>query len=100
MIRQVNSPRIRLLVDVYHAQVEEGNVVQAIRDHREIIGHVHVADVPGRHEPGTGEIHYPRVAAALREIAYSGTVGLEAFPESDSHLALERFRQVFSEDAS
>ena len=97
LIRQVDSPRIRLLVDVYHAQVEEGNVVQAIRDHREIIGHVHVADVPGRHEPGTGEIHYPRVAAALREISYNGTVGLEAFPEGDSHLALERFRQVFSQ---
>lgn len=97
LIRQVNSPRIRLLVDVYHVQVEEGNIIQAIQDHQKVIGHVHVADVPGRHEPGTGEIHYPHVVAALQEIGYNGTVGLEAFPEGDSHVALERFRKIFSE---
>jgi hydroxypyruvate isomerase len=100
LIRQVGSPRVRLLVDVYHVQVEEGNIIQGIRDYRELIGHIHVADVPGRHEPGTGEIHYPRVADALREIGYTGIVGLEAFPKSDDHLALERFRQTFAEAAS
>src|SRR4029077_1455293 len=59
LIELVGSPRIKVLFDVYHAQVEEGNVVQLIRDFHRHIGYVHVADAPGRHEPGTGEIDYP-----------------------------------------
>jgi hydroxypyruvate isomerase len=55
-----------------------------------------VADVPGRCEPGTGEINYPRIAEALREVSYHGTVGLEAWASKDSELALERFRTAFS----
>ena len=53
------------------------------------IGEVQVADVPGRCEPGTGEINYPRIAKALREIGYQGTVGMEAWASGDSELALE-----------
>jgi len=95
LIEQVGSRRIRLLLDIYHVQIEEGNVTQVIRDCKDFIGYVHVADVPGRHEPGTGEINYPRIVEALREIKYEGIVGLEAFPESDDHLAMSRFREVF-----
>ncbi|MBM3773734.1 MAG: TIM barrel protein [Acidobacteria bacterium] len=97
LIRQVGSPRIKLLLDIYHAQVEQGNVIQAIRDSHDLIGHVHVADVPGRHEPGTGELHYGRVAQALREVGYQGVVGMEAWPEGDEEEAIERFRETFSE---
>jgi hydroxypyruvate isomerase len=96
LVEEVNSPRLRLLLDVYHAQVQEGNVLQVIRDHGKLLGYVHVADVPGRHEPGTGELNYPRVAQALREVGYGGPVALEAFPEKDPHLALRRFREAFS----
>ena len=55
-----------------------------------------MADVPGRHEPGTGEINYPQVARALREAGYQGTVGLEAFPAGDDGRALARFREAFA----
>ena len=96
LIEQVGSPRIRLLFDVYHAQIEEGNVIQSIRSYHEYFGHVHVADVPGRHEPGTGEINYPKVAVALEEAGYQGIVAMEAFPEGDDHEAMTRFRQAFS----
>jgi len=71
-------------------------VIQVIRDCKDHLGYVHVADVPGRHEPGTGEINFPRVAQALRQVGYEGTVGLEAFPEGDPHRAMTRFREVFA----
>ena len=97
LIEQVGSSRIRMLVDIYHLQIEEGNIIQGIRDYQKLIGHIHVADVPGRHEPGTGEINYPHVVSVLKEIKYNGVIGLEAFPQSDDHLAMNRFREVFTE---
>jgi hydroxypyruvate isomerase len=96
IVDAVSSPNLRLLLDVYHAQIQEGNVVQLIERYGDRIGLVQVADVPGRHEPGTGELHYPRIATALRDAGYSGPIGLEAFPEGDPHLALDRFRHAFS----
>ena len=96
IVRAVGHPSLRLLFDVYHAQVEEGNVIATIRSVTDLIGLVQVADVPGRHEPGTGEIDYPRVAAAFREAGYEGPIGLEAYPEGDSALAIERFRTAFT----
>jgi hydroxypyruvate isomerase len=95
LVDHVGSPRLKILLDIYHAQVEQGNVIQAIRDYRQRIGYVHVADVPGRHEPGTGEINYQLVAQVLREVGYDGVVGLEAFPLGDDHRALQRFRENF-----
>jgi hydroxypyruvate isomerase len=95
LIEAVGSPRIRLLLDTYHVQIEEGNLVETIRSAGPYIGYVHVADVPGRHEPGTGEINYRRVAQALREAGYAGTVGLEAYPAAGDQQALERFREAF-----
>ena len=95
LVAQVGSPRIKVLFDVYHAQVEQGNVVEAIKRCRNYIGHVHVADVPGRHEPGTGELNYPLIAKTFREIEYEGAIGLEAFPMSDGEEAIRRFRETF-----
>jgi hydroxypyruvate isomerase len=96
LVSAVDSPRLRMLLDVYHVQIEEGSVTQAIREYGSLLGYVHVADVPGRHEPGTGEINYPYVVAALRDAGYEGVVGLEAYPaDSDEH-ALEQFRTLFA----
>jgi hydroxypyruvate isomerase len=95
LIDEVGSPRIKLLLDVYHMQIEEGNVTQVIRDYGKFVGYVHVADVPGRHEPGTGEINYPHVAAALAAAGYHGTIGLEAYPQDDPNEAMNRFREIF-----
>ena len=96
LVSQVGSPRIKLLLDLYHRQVQQGNLIESIRRCQPFLGYVHVADVPGRHEPGTGEINYHHVAEALHAIDYSGTVGLEAFPIGDDQHALERFRSIFS----
>jgi hydroxypyruvate isomerase len=95
LVSAVGSPRLRVLLDVYHVQIEEGSVTQAIRDYGSLLGYVHVADVPGRHEPGTGEINYPHVVCALREAGYEGVVGLEAYPERSDDEALDRFRGLF-----
>ena len=87
LVREVASPNIRLLYDVYHMQVMEGNLIEALTQNLDLIGHVHVADVPGRHEPGTGEINYRNVFAALRQAGYRGYVGMEFAPTGDSKKA-------------
>jgi hydroxypyruvate isomerase len=61
-----------------------------------LIGEIQVADVPGRHKPGTGEIHYPAIAAALRRLEYDGVIGLEGWASGEPEQALHRFRSAFS----
>jgi hydroxypyruvate isomerase len=99
LVGAIDHPNLRLMLDIYHAQIGEGNLIALIEKAGPLIGEVQVADVPGRCEPGTGEINYPAIAAALERIGYNGTVGLEAFAASDSELALERFRQAFTRTA-
>jgi hydroxypyruvate isomerase len=96
LVAAVDDPHLRLMLDIYHAQIGEGNLVELINKCAPYLGEVQVADVPGRCEPGTGEINYPRIAQALRDIGYQGTVGLEAWASSDSQLALDRFREAFT----
>jgi hydroxypyruvate isomerase len=96
LVQAVDSPHLRMNLDLYHAQIGEGNLIQLIRDSIDWVGEIQVADVPGRCEPGTGEINYPAIAAALHAVGYTGVVGLEAWPSSDSHTALERFRHAFT----
>lgn len=96
LVKAVGNPHLRLMLDIYHAQIGEGNLIALIEKAGPLIGEVQVADVPGRCEPGTGEINYPAIAAALQKIGYDGTIGLEAFAESDSELALHRFRTAFT----
>lgn len=71
---------MRLLYDVYHQQVTEGNLIQTITDNVDHIGHFHIADVPGRHEPGTGELDYEAILEAIDETEYDGYVGCEFSP--------------------
>jgi hydroxypyruvate isomerase len=80
MVREVGSPRMKLLFDVYHTQVMEGFLIQQIRDNIANIGLFHVADVPGRHDPGTGEINYANVFKTLSEVNYTGRVAMEYRP--------------------
>lgn len=98
LVRAVDSPHLRMNLDLYHAQIGEGNLLQLIRDSIAWLGEVQVADVPGRCEPGTGEINYPAVAAALADAGYAGVVGLEAWASQDSRTALDRFRSAFTLD--
>jgi hydroxypyruvate isomerase len=96
LVEAVGSPHLRLNLDLYHAQIGEGNLVQLVERALPLIGEVQVADVPGRCEPGTGEISYPAVAAELTRLGYDGVVALEGWAAGDPAQALERFRTAFT----
>ncbi len=96
LVEAIGSPHLRLNLDLYHAQVGEGNLIELVERALPLIGEIQVADVPGRCEPGTGEINYPAVAVALNRLDYTGVVGLEAWASGDSEEALERFRAAFT----
>ena len=78
LVAAVGHPNVRLMLDLYHAQMGEGNLIELVRAAMPFIGEVQVADVPGRCEPGTGEINYRGVANALVHAGYAGVVGMEA----------------------
>jgi hydroxypyruvate isomerase len=96
LVEAVGHPNVRMMLDLYHAQIGEGNLIELLRRCGDAIGEIQIADVPGRCEPGTGEISYPAIANALRDIGYSGTVGMEAWASGDSLAALEAFRAAFA----
>jgi hydroxypyruvate isomerase len=87
LVRAVDSPNIKLLYDIYHMQVMEGNIIETLTGNLDVVGHVHVADVPGRHEPGTGELNYANIFKALREVGYDRYVGFEFEPTVSSEAA-------------
>jgi hydroxypyruvate isomerase len=97
LVEAVARPGVRMNLDLYHAQIGEGNLIELVRRAGEWIGEIQVADVPGRCEPGTGEINYPAIADALREIGYQGVIGLEGWASGDSGEALTRFRHAFTQ---
>jgi len=88
IVDQVGSPNVKLLYDIYHQQITEGNLIDTITANASKIGHFHMADVPGRHEPGTGEINYENVFKAIAETSYSGYIGLELWPTKPALEAL------------
>jgi len=81
---EVGSNSVKILYDIYHQQITEGNLIPTIRKYFDLIGHFHVADVPGRNEPGTGEINYKNVFKAIVDLGYDKYVGLEYRPTIDS----------------
>lgn len=88
LVAEVDHPRIRLLYDAYHMQIMEGDVTRTLLQHLPLVGHIHAADVPGRHEPGTGELHYGNILRAVAEAGYAGSVGFEFAPRADTDTAL------------
>lgn len=84
LLDAVGEPNVWLQYDVYHAQREEGELVATLRRHLHRIGHIQVADNPGRHQPGTGEINFPFLFAELDHLGYAGQVGLEYIPSPDT----------------
>jgi len=83
-VRHVDRENVRVQHDLYHMQRMEGNLVATLREHIGLIGHVQIADSPGRGEPGTGEIHYPYVLGELERLGYDGYVGLEYNPTTET----------------
>ena len=96
LVAAINRKSLKLNLDLYHAQIGEGNLIELCRRALPHIGEIQVADVPGRTEPGTGEINYPAIARALKAMGYRGTIGMEAWPSGDDELALARFREAFT----
>lgn len=79
--RRIGHPRVKLLYDIYHMQIMEGNILHNLRKHWNLIGHIHVAGVPGRHEPGPDqELNYPAIARELCRLNYDRYVGFEFVP--------------------
>jgi hydroxypyruvate isomerase len=90
IIKQVASPRLKLLFDIYHVQIMDGDVIRRIRQHAEWIGHIHTAGNPGRTElDDKQEINYPPIMRALVEVKYTGYVGQEFIPTRDPAKGLE-----------
>jgi hydroxypyruvate isomerase len=83
-VRDVGRENVRVQHDFYHMQRMEGNLVANLQEHINSIGHVQIADSPGRGEPGTGEIHYPYVLGELERLGYDGYVGLEYNPTTET----------------
>lgn len=94
IVRDVDSPAVKLLFDIYHQQVSEGNIISTVTSHLNQIGHIHVADVPGRHEPGTGELNYPNILSAIDNAGYDGYVGFEYRALNDDDQALNSIQDL------
>jgi hydroxypyruvate isomerase len=83
IVRQVNHPQVQFLYDLFHEQIAEGNLIEKLDKHIDVIGLIHVADVPGRHEPGTGEINYTNIFHKLAQLNYRHNVAMEFHPTGD-----------------
>jgi hydroxypyruvate isomerase len=94
IVDEVGSPNVKLLFDVYHQQISEGNVVRNLTGNIGRVGHVHIADNPGRGEPGTGELNYAVIFRKLDEAGYTGDVGLEYRPSKDPTETLREVREL------
>ncbi|NLX70688.1 MAG: TIM barrel protein [Clostridiales bacterium] len=95
IIDEVNSPNIKILYDIYHQQIMEGNLIANITQNINKIGHFHAAGNPGRHELTIGEINYGNVFKAIKESGYEGYVGLEYFPVEDPVKGLLHIKSFF-----
>jgi hydroxypyruvate isomerase len=94
IIRAVDHPQVRLLYDFYHEQIAEGNLIEKLEKNIEFTGLVHIADVPGRHEPGTGEIDYNSIYRKLAQLNYNRIVAMEFMPVGDPVETLRHAREV------
>jgi hydroxypyruvate isomerase len=93
IVRAVNHPQVQFLYDIFHEQIAEGNLIEKLEKHIDVIGLIHVADVPGRHQPGTGEINYQNIFRKLAELNYQKMVAMEFLPTGDAVAELRQARQ-------
>ena len=94
IMKEVGSSHVKMLYDIYHQQITEGDLIRRIREHAPLIGHFHAAGNPGRHELYNSEIDYRKVLEAIHETGYEGYVGLEYFPVDEKEKGLEYAKQV------
>jgi hydroxypyruvate isomerase len=96
IIEEVAEPNVRLLLDLYHSAVMSERLEEVVGDHLSLVGHIHVADAPGRHEPGTGSIEWPAAIRWLERSGYTGRLGLEYRPTGDSVSSLSFINRVLA----
>ena len=88
-IRTLKYPNLKMLYDVFHGRCAGEDPARVIRQHADIIGHIHVADFPGRHEPGTGSTNFQEIFSVLADISWAGYVGCEYKPSSTTESSLD-----------
>jgi hydroxypyruvate isomerase len=93
IVREIGSPHLRFLYDFFHEQISEGNLIEKLEKNIDVVGLVHIADVPGRHEPGTGEIHYPNIYRKLAQLKYERYCAMEFLPTGDPVNSLRAARE-------
>jgi hydroxypyruvate isomerase len=94
IVRSVGNPHVKFLYDLFHEQIAAGNLIAKLQKNIDLVGLIHVADVPGRHEPGTGEINYPNIFRKLGELGYSRYVAMEFEPRGEPVAALRAAREM------
>jgi hydroxypyruvate isomerase len=93
VVKEVNHPHVRFLYDFFHEQISEGNLIEKLEKNVALIDLVHVADVPGRHEPGTGEINYSNIYKKLVSLGYDRYMAMEFLPTGDAVVSLRTARE-------
>jgi hydroxypyruvate isomerase len=96
IVRQADHPHLKFLYDFYHEQISEGNLIEKLEKNIRWTGVVHIADVPGRHEPGTGEINYGNIFRRLAELDYTAYAAMEFLPSGDPVTTLRAARELAS----
>src|SRR5215469_1788807 len=94
IVRSVGNAHVKFLYDLFHEQIAEGNLIEKLEKNIDLVGLVHVADVPGRHHPGTGEINYSTIFRKLAELRYSRYVAMEFKPLGDAVKELHDAREL------
>jgi len=97
VVREVNNSHLKMLYDIYHMQISEGNITSTLLGNIRDVGLIHFADVPGRHEPGTGELNLRFILMNLRDAHYRGAVGFEFSPIGSDEMAFEAIREQVKE---
>ena len=93
IVRAVGSPNVKVLYDLYHEQRTHGNLIEKLEKNLDQVELIHIADVPGRHEPGTGELDYRNVYRKLKELKYKGMIAMEFYPTGDVVETLRRAQE-------
>lgn len=99
IVKAVNHPQVQFLYDFFHEQIAEGNLIEKLEKNIQHVGLVHIADVPGRHRPGTGEINYKNIFRKLAELKYNRIAAMEFLPTGDAVAELRDARQFAMESA-
>jgi hydroxypyruvate isomerase len=95
LTRQVGSEKVKVLYDIYHMQLMAGNIIHTLKENMDQLGYIHLADVPGSHEPGTGELNCNNILKALDSLEYSGFVGFELLPSETDAKAIEAIKRIW-----